>query len=232
VDRLGIARQWGRSGKAGLRAARRSSVARLAGAHRSLDPSTGRVALTFDDGPDPSFTPDLLDVLRGLEVPATFFLTGQRARQHPDLVRRMLADGHSIGSHSSSHPDPWTVTLPALVADYRSGRAAVEEASGRRVSLFRPPKGYLDGSGAVAVRAVRLRPWLWTIDSLDWKPGATTEGICAVVGRAGPGDVILLHDSIEGPLAPEALDRGATVSAVPHLVRCLRDRGLEFVGLS
>jgi peptidoglycan/xylan/chitin deacetylase (PgdA/CDA1 family) len=212
-------------------AAGASAVARLAGVRRSLGASTGRVALTFDDGPDPSFTPDLLDILDRLQVPATFFLTGHRARLHPDLVRRMLSDGHKIGSHSASHPDPWSLTLRELVAEYRSGRIALEEVSGRRVSLFRPPKGYLDAPGAVAVRAVRLRPWLWTIDTFDWKPGATAEGICAAAGLARSGDVILLHDAIEGALAPEALDRSATVCALPQLVQRLRDRGLGFVAL-
>lgn len=232
MSRVSAARALGHHVKARLRIAGAGAIVHIAGVRHSLDPSAGRVALTFDDGPDPSFTPELLDVLDRLKVPATFFVTGQRAQRHPDLVRRIVSDGHSLGSHSASHADPWTLTLGALVAEYRSGRVAVEEASGRKVSLFRPPKGYLDAKGALAIRAVRLRPWLWSIDSLDWKPGATVAGIGDVAGRAGPGAVILLHDAIEGALAPEALDRSATVSAVPSLVQRLRDRGMEFVGLS
>ncbi|HVL91733.1 MAG TPA: polysaccharide deacetylase family protein [Acidimicrobiales bacterium] len=215
-----------------LRGRLATALVARAGARRSLDPAAGAVALTFDDGPDPVFTPALLDELARLQVTATFFLVGRRAEAHPALVRRILADGHTVGSHSSTHPDPWRLGLRQLAGDYRRGRSQVERAAGRPAPLFRPPKGYVNGTGAAAMLAARARPWLWTIDPHDWEPGATTESIVAGVSGLGGGDVVLLHDAIEGPLAPAALDRSATVAAVPAIVALARGRGLQLTALA
>jgi peptidoglycan/xylan/chitin deacetylase (PgdA/CDA1 family) len=190
------------------------------------------VALTFDDGPDPDFTPACLDELRRLGIVATFFVVGRRARARPDLVRRALAEGHAVGSHSDTHPDPWTVPVAPLARDYRRGRRAAEAALGRRVRLFRPPKGYVDGSGAAAMLGAGVRPWLWTVDPGDWRPGVTTDEIVDGVHGLEGGDVVLLHDAIEGPLAPAALDRSATLAALPALAELAASRGLRFTTLA
>jgi peptidoglycan/xylan/chitin deacetylase (PgdA/CDA1 family) len=81
------------------------------------------------------------------------------------------------------------------------------------------------------VRRLGVAPWLWTVDPQDWRPGATRDQVIAVAGRAGSGDVILLHDWVEQPWAPEALDRSATIGALPAIVRSARERGLTFVTL-
>jgi peptidoglycan-N-acetylglucosamine deacetylase len=206
-------------------------VAGAAGVRRRLDPSARTVALTFDDGPDPAFTPRLLDTLEELDVKATFFLVGSQVKRHPTLVRRIVSAGHAVGSHSATHPDPWTVGLRTLIDDYRAGRRAVEDACGREVRLFRPPKGYVDAAGAVAMRRIGLRPWLWTRDPEDWAPGATAATIGKAMSTVEAGDVVLLHDAIQGPLAPEATDRSATLQAIPALVRAVQDRGLAFAVL-
>lgn len=189
------------------------------------------VALTFDDGPDPVHTPLVLDELARLGVRATFFVVGGRARQHPRLVRRMLDEGHAVGSHSATHPDPWTLGTRELVDEYRTGRAHVEEVAGRPMDLFRPPKGHLDVSGALAVRIARLRPWLWTLDPEDWRPGVTADELVARLSTLEPGAVVLLHDGLESPLEASALDRTSTVAALDPVVRSIRDRGLHPVTL-
>lgn len=199
--------------------------------HHHVGRASHDVALTFDDGPDPEHTPVVLDELRRLAVLATFFLVGRRAKAHPHLVRRILDEGHALGSHSYSHPDPWTVPLRRLVGEYRQGRAHVESAAGRPVALFRPPKGFMSGGGAAAMLAARVRPWLWTIDPRDWEPDVQPAQIVAGVDGMQGGDVILLHDAIEGPLAPSALDRSATSAALPAIVALGRRRGLRFVTL-
>lgn len=186
--------------------------------------------LTFDDGPDPTFTPLVLDELRRLDVRATFFLIGERARAHPRLVGRILADGHALGSHSMTHAEPGSLGW-RVVADFRAGRRAVERAAGRPVRLFRPPKGYLDRQTRAAVAAARVRPWLWTIDSHDWEPGARPHQMLQRLESVAGGDVVLLHDGISGPLAPEALDRSATVAALADVVGLIRQQGLELVPL-
>lgn len=193
---------------------------------RSRLPTSG-VALTFDDGPRPGSTDRVLDILGELGVPATFFCVGQNVLRHPDLVGRMLREGHAVGSHSFSHPHPLQTPLGALAGEYRRGRDVVAAAGGTGC-LFRPPHGALTFAGAGMVRALRLQPWLWSVDPEDWRPGATAAHIRAVAGRAVAGDVVLLHDWVEQPVAPAALDRSATVAALRPLIADARDRGLVF----
>ena len=220
-----------RPDRATVRRLRTRAVTTAAGARRHLGRDSGAVALTFDDGPHPEFTPQVLDRLAALDVVATFFLVGRNAARHPDLVRRIVDRGHAVGSHSWSHPDPWTLGLRHLIVDYRRGRQAVERASGGTARLFRPPKEHLGRRGPVAVRVVRLRPWLSSIDSEDWVPGTSTEQILARVEPVSPGDVILLHDWLEGALDERGLDRSETVAAIDGIVTMVRDRGLRLVRL-
>lgn len=188
------------------------------------------VALTFDDGPDPASTPLVLDALAAAGAPATFFLIGERAARHPALARRIVEEGHAVGSHSQRHAEPRSLGW-RVVADFVHGRRSVEAAVGRRVPLFRPPKGYIDREERVAMAATRVQPWLWTIDAMDWEPGVAADEVVANAAAMAPGDVLLLHDAISGPLAPEALDRTATVEAIPRIVDLARGRGLELVTL-
>jgi peptidoglycan/xylan/chitin deacetylase (PgdA/CDA1 family) len=189
------------------------------------------VALTFDDGPDDRFTPALLDALGELHVPATFFCVGRRAERRPDLVRRMVDEGHAVGSHSWSHADPGTLGSRGVWRDYARGHTAVARAAKRRVRLFRPPKGHLDRRGAVVARALRLETWLWTVDGRDWEPGASAATICQEAATLEPGGVLLLHDGLEQPLDPSARDRTPTLEALHAIVASARRRGLEFTTL-
>lgn len=195
---------------------------------RRLDPGDASVALTFDDGPDPRSTPQVLDELARLGVVATFFVVGHRAQAWPELVGRMLREGHAVGSHSHSHPEAWRTAYPRVVRDYRRGRQALDRVAGRRIRLFRPPNGYLDGQGVLAVMALRLRPWLWTIDPGDWRPGATSADILAGVEALAAGDVVLLHDALDGPDAGHGADRSATTSALDGIAELAAERGLRF----
>ncbi|GAB4082274.1 polysaccharide deacetylase family protein [Modestobacter muralis] len=191
----------------------------------------GEVALTFDDGPHPDSTPRVLDRLAELGVVATFFCVGRNAAAHPAIVRRALAEGHAVGSHSSTHPHPAELGIRPLTEEYDDGRAAVTAAAGSEVDLFRPPHGHLTTRSAAMVRRRALRPWLWTVDPTDWRPGITTAKVAAVASAATSGDVVLMHDWIEQPWAPEALDRSATIDALPAIVRSVRARGLTFTTL-
>lgn len=191
----------------------------------------GTVALTFDDGPNPGSTDVILDVLGELEVRATFFCVGRNAVRHPDLVRRILEEGHSVGSHSNTHPHPRSTPLRTLTDDYARGRTAVTEALGEHTRLFRPPHGHVSVPAAVALRRTDVSTWLWTVDPEDWRPGVTADRITEVASRASSTDVVLLHDWVEQPLAAEALDRSATVAALPGVVTAIRSRGLDLVGL-
>jgi peptidoglycan/xylan/chitin deacetylase (PgdA/CDA1 family) len=215
-----------------MRRGTRSLAVRSVRAQRRISPSANAVALTFDDGPDPKHTTAILDELARLQVVATFFLVGRRASAYPGIVERILTEGHAVGSHSNTHPDPWLLPLRALHSDYQRGRREVERAAGRSVSLFRPPKGHIDAAGAVAIAAAGVRPWLWTIDPGDWQPDVRPEDLVTRSSELHGGDVVLLHDGIMGPLAPSALDRTATRLAIAPIVKLARERQLRFVTLT
>lgn len=228
MSSVGKDRSVARLATESLAALRRGATVRLAAVQYRLDPITGAVALTFDDGPDSRFTPLVLDELAALDVSATFFVVGKEAAKNPQLVRRILAEGHALGTHSASHPYPKQLGLRALECDFRNGKHAVEEIAGAPLSLFRPPHGYLDFTVAAAIRANWFRPWLWTLDSGDWRPGANASDIVAATACASPGDVVLLHDGIQNPSSLEATDRSATVEAVRRIVVQARKRELGF----
>jgi peptidoglycan/xylan/chitin deacetylase (PgdA/CDA1 family) len=192
----------------------------------------GSVGLTFDDGPQPGSTDRVLDVLAELEVRATFFCVGSNARAHPALVRRMRDEGHAVGSHSLTHPHPRDTGPVELRREYLDGRRAVSDVLGAETRLFRPPHGHVGPAGAVLLRSLPVSPWLWTVDPTDWRPGATVHEIVSVASRAASGDVVLMHDWVEQPMAPEALDRSATVAALPAVVAAIRARGLALEGLT
>lgn len=147
------------------------AIGKLSRVSWRLPPSAEAVAISFDDGPDPVFTPLVLDVLAWHGACATFFCVGRRLRQHPSILRRMIEESHAVGSHSETHRDAWTLSLPDLARDYRDGRLAIEEALGRSSRLFRPPKGQLDGRGALTMRAAGVSPWMWSVNPEDWRPG-------------------------------------------------------------
>lgn len=203
-----------------------SAALRLAGGSKQLRDRRA-FALTFDDGPDETYTPPLLEILSRSGVRATFFLVGHRVERDPELVRAIAAEGHAVGSHSQTHPKPWQTPLATVLADYQEGRRTLERVAGRRIDLFRPPYGWLSLRSALDLRRSGYAAWTWSVDPEDWQPDATTERITRVTRSIQGRDVVLLHDGVEGPEAPEALDRSETLAAVPVIVEQARARGLE-----
>jgi peptidoglycan/xylan/chitin deacetylase (PgdA/CDA1 family) len=181
-------------------------------------PSSGCVCLTFDDGPDPRHTPRLLDALGEHGVRATFFVIGRQAERHPELVRRIAADGHAIGHHSFHHTAPHLTPARLLVAE--AGRTAqlLDDILGRRPTLFRPPLGKLTPLKLCGLWAAGQTVVLWNVDPKDFACGSGDElsrrlesrRICA-------GDVILMHDN-----HPHA------AAALPTLVARVRRQGVAF----
>jgi len=207
---------------------REKTLPRIAGAKYAIPHAKGDLALTFDDGPDPRFTPELLDILAEMRVVATFFLVGRRAVKEPSIVRRISEEGHALGSHTWSHPDPRLASTKVLLHEYEDGRHAIEDILGAEVPLFRPPMGYVGLKSVIAMRLAGVRPWLWNCDPEDWRPGVCRESIVRAVEAASPGAVVLLHDGIELPLADEALDRGETIAAVRQVIKVAGFQGLRF----
>jgi peptidoglycan-N-acetylglucosamine deacetylase len=202
---------------------------RLVGARSRVAP-TG-VALTFDDGPHPRHTNEVLDVLSRAGVHATFFVVGRNVRLHRTIVDRIVAEGHSLASHSMTHTDPWELSAFGLWRDYRAGHLELCDAVGRDVRLFRPPKGYVDRRGAMAIRAARLQTYLWSLDAADWEATLRPDEVVERLGTPALGDIVLLHDAIEAPLHPAALDRSAMIAGLEMFLERATEAGIPFVRL-
>ena len=163
--------------------------------------AAGRVvALTFDDGPDPEQTPRVLDTLRAHGVRATFFLIGSKAELHPEIVRRMAAEGHAIGIHTWSHTPGFPMLRSgAMAADILRCRESLREITGVETDLFRPPYGVTNPMVARAVKRTGSRCVGWSIRSLDTLRQRSREAVARRIRRRlGDGKVILLHDDRPG----------------------------------
>jgi chitooligosaccharide deacetylase len=190
------------------------------------DPPT--VYLTFDDGPNPSTTPGLLDVLSREGVPATFFLIDEHVSEETaPLVRRMFAEGHSIGLHSKSRS--YMLMAPEELANTLDAAAArIEQLGGAKpCRAFRPHAGWRSGEmyNGLARAGYRLIGWGWNRWDWNWFRTRTADTIVKRISRASAGDIIVMHDADEG--AP-GVDQRQTVDATARLIPILRARGLAF----
>ncbi len=156
----------------------------------------GHVALTFDDGPDPAWTPQFLDLLAARSARATFFLLGSMVARAPRLAARIAAAGHEVGVHGFDHRYLMLRGPLATSRDLRRATDIIGSATGTAPRLFRPPYGVLTGAGLTAAGRLGLTPVLWTSWGREWTPGSTPEQVFATVDRTlRGGATVLLHDS-------------------------------------
>ena len=187
--------------------------------------ATGLVALTFDDGPDPRFTSQILDILRRHHVPATFFVIANQAQDHPDLLRREVQGGHVVANHTYSHLDLTTMPKARAEAEILGGAAVVEGITGRKPALFRAPygdgdsKATTEGGDALAID-LGMHPVRWTDDSVDWRRPGVDAIVDKVLAGASTSTVVLMHDG--------GGDRSQTVAALPRIIEGLRSQGYAF----
>jgi peptidoglycan/xylan/chitin deacetylase (PgdA/CDA1 family) len=193
-------------------------------------PAAGnRIALTFDDGPCAGYTERILEILRRFEVKATFFVCGENVERDPETLRKVQAEGHTIGNHSYSHPFPFFRSRRFFARQIDCTQAAIEKVTGKRPTLFRPPYGarWLGLEPVLEARGLRLVNWSDT--GYDWELG--TEGIVReTLKHLGPGSIILLHDGRRN-LPPHRVDRSPTVEALPAILEAAKKAGLRFVSL-
>lgn len=179
----------------------------------------GSVALTFDDGPDETFTPQVLDVLARYGAKATFFVVGREVERHPELARRIVAEGHVLANHTWSHADLTTVSDAEFATEVDSTQAILRATVGVTSRCVRPPFGHTNARVEELLHARGLRMANWSEGTDDWRrPGVETIVARALAG-AHDGGVILFHDS--GP------DMSQTVSALPAIIEAMQQRGLE-----
>ena len=193
--------------------------------------SEGKVALTFDDGPDPLATPQVLDVLQEYDITATFFVVGSYVEQHPEIVQRIVEEGHTLGNHSYSHTSMSILGEPQLRWELRKTQKVVDKALGYHypMSTMRPPYGhpYQDGSANLpafqeVVREKELFPVLWTPSPHDYLFDGQPEGIIQSISqlqadREEHDEVLLLHDN-----------KQQTADALPVVIELYQSEGLEF----
>ncbi|WP_107481810.1 polysaccharide deacetylase family protein [Streptomyces sp. JHA26] len=189
---------------------RREPILRMSGRGRTM-------MLTFDDGPDPRYTPRILDTLAEYDVRATFFVCGEMADYHKDLLSRMADEGHVVGNHTWSHPLLTKLTRRRIRSEMESTCEIVEKAYGEPPRWFRAPYGAWNRAVFQLGAELDMEPLAWTVDSLDW----TTPGTATIIDRiedgAAPGVVVLSHDA--------GGDRSQTVRALRTYLPQLLDSG-------
>ncbi|NBM21141.1 polysaccharide deacetylase family protein [Streptomyces sp. GC420] len=183
-----------------------------------LDADTRGMVLTFDDGPDPRYTPEVLRVLRRYDVRAMFFVVGEMADAHRDLVRRVMDEGHVVGNHSWSHPLMTRLSPTRIREELTRTSEVIEEAAGEPPRWYRAPYGAWNGVSFKIGAELGMEPLAWTVDTLDWRAGASAHRIArAVIDGAGPGVVVLSHDA--------GGNRRASVLALRSYLPALLDSG-------
>ena len=163
---------------------------------RDLGPGAGGLAITFDDGPHPEGTPEMLELLAHARARATFFMIGEQVARRPELAAEVAAAGHRIALHGHRHRLQLRLSAATVQEDLRRGREAIAQANGIVPTLHRPPYGIYSADGLECVRAGGMKPLLWSRWGKDWRKLTTPQRIAFRITRElAPGDVILLHDA-------------------------------------
>ncbi|MEF2966606.1 polysaccharide deacetylase family protein [Paenibacillus sp. M1] len=186
--------------------------------------SKRQVALTFDDAPDNVFTPQVLDALKAAGVKATFFVIGNRAEAHPDIMARIVREGHVVGNHSYSHPNLPKLADPRFREEVTRTDRIIRSYTGSTPTLFRPPYGNTDENQILWLTSLGKRIVGWNVDSLDWKGLDADQVSTNILGHILPGSIILQHAA-----GGEGEDLSGTVAAIPRIVKSLKKDGVEFV---
>ena len=182
------------------------------------------VALTFDDGPHPKHTREVLDILAKYDAKGTFFLVGELVEENPEVVFQMYEEGHEIANHTYTHP--FKIKLPEHLDEIRRTNETIFSITGYSPVLFRPVEGqYTDTLiDAVTKEGYKVVMWSWHLDTEDWKDPGVDKIVKKVVDGTTPGNVILFHDG--------GGNREQTVKALEEIMPILKDEGYKFVTIS
>lgn len=180
-----------------------------------------RIALTFDDGPHPKQTRQILDILDRYEIKATFFVIGVNAKNYPGIVAEVLARGHEIGNHTTTHSHAAKLDMHALEDEIIECEREVFKQTGKRCTLFRPPEGAMTDGMRKLVKDLGYKSVLWTLDTRDWAHTPADQISDYIIQNAKNGDIILMHDYI-GKNSP-------TARALETFIPILLEQGFTFV---
>lgn len=208
----------------GFANARRRRTAFISGGEApSISTRPLQIALTFDDGPSPYYTPQVLDILRRYQVVATFFCIGRAITAHPDLLVEIAEAGHMVANHSWSHPAMPFLSNSEIRFELERTSRTIEESIGILPTYFRAPYGLCDRRVFAEATKLGITTVRWDVRATDWAEPGVDVISHRIVNRAHPGGVILLHDG--------GGDRSQTVAALPSIIETLHEQGYQFVTL-
>jgi polysaccharide deacetylase family sporulation protein PdaB len=177
-----------------------------------------QIAITFDDGPHPNYTPKLLDILKQYDVKATFFLVGEKAEQAPDLVKAEIAAGHNVGNHTYHHVNLTKIPQEDAVTEIKACGDVLAKITGKPPHLFRPPGGDYNKHVAEDMEALGYMMVLWTDDPGDYASPGDKVITTRLLDRVSNGGIVLIHDGVQ-----------QTVDVLPQILKYLKGKGYELV---
>ncbi|MFD1927186.1 polysaccharide deacetylase family protein [Sporosarcina siberiensis] len=185
---------------------------------KSTDTGVKQVALTFDDGPDPKVTTQILETLDKYKAKATFFMLGSRVEYYPEIAKKVTDAGHELGNHTWNHPDLTKSSIQKVQSEINRTSSIIESVTGVKATAFRPPYGAVNKT----VRAQTALPvYLWDVDTLDWKHRNANQLLASVQNKTKNGSIILMHDIHQ-----------STADGLDAVLSYLQSEGFEFVSVS
>lgn len=184
------------------------------------------IALTFDDGPHPVYTPKVLDILKQYNAHATFFQVGNRMVQYPQIVQQVVQAGHELGNHSMNHPYENKIGFEQMRTEIIQAEEIIQKYQPNKPKFYRPPGGYIDNSllNELQQREYKVVLWSYHQDTEDWSMPGTETIADQVISQARSGDIVLLHDG--------GGNRSQTVEALKIILPTLKKEGYQFVSMS
>ena len=199
--------------------------ARESNIYRSFPEVKGKIALTFDDGPHPRYTRQILEILKREGVRATFFVIGENIGYYDEgIVADIIADGHELGNHTYNHEHTKSMTQEDFYRDVRACHDLIKEKYNYDMKIFRPPEGYIDTKVENIARELDYSIIIWSIDTKDWEHVGSDIIVGNIEKNASDGDIILMHDYVSKP--------NTTIDALERIIRNLKAQGYEFVTVS
>ena len=190
----------------------------------AIDATEKKIALTFDDGPNPRYTEDILDILCEYNVKATFFVIGKNAELYPEPLLRAIREGHEIGNHTYSHPHMRKLSRDETEREILSCQEVLCDSFGVMPSLFRPPEGFLGDFEEEITASLGLKTVLWSIDTRDWEAKPARKIVSSIKESIKSGKVLLFHDYVSG--------KNTTIPALREIIPYLLSSGYEFCTVS
>ena len=181
------------------------------------------IALTFDDGPDPNFTPIVLEILKQHQITATFFVVGQQAEQHPELIKKAIQQGCEVENHTYTHPDVSKYNRLQIQDEIVKTHTLIEKITKQTPHYFRPPKKLYNTETMDVAESLNYKMVLWGICIENQRSKTISDMAQRIIDAAGPGVIILGHDG--------RLNRTRTMEALPQIIEGIQEKGYQFVTL-